>query len=98
MSNRRIGLAKQIAFTLAMRDMAEAMTLGDLADALGLRTGTAIGERLREARVYYGFDIRHIEFGSGLKKEHRYFCPQAERERIQQLPDYLRWRTERSAA
>jgi hypothetical protein len=89
---RRVGLARQIAFLLADLDMANAPTLGDIADRLGLRTGTAIGERLREARTYYGHDIRHFEVGDGRDKEHRYFMPLEERERVKKSGDYAEWK------
>jgi len=91
MPNRRIGTARQIVFILADRDMSNAPTLGDLADILGLRTGTAIGERLREARHYYHYDIRHVERKDGDAKSHCYWMPSRVRERVRKSAEYQRW-------
>jgi len=86
-----IGIARKISFVLADRDMSNAPTLGDLANILQLRTGTAIGERLREARNYYDIDIRCFERGAGNDKSHHYWIPSRERERIRKSAEYLKW-------
>ena len=89
----RIGIARQIVYVLAERDMATAPTLGDLCDILGLRTGHAIGERLREARNKYGFDIHHFTTRSDDDKlHHRYLLPVGERERVRNLPEFRDWK------
>ena len=88
----RIGLARRIAFYLATDPMPWP-TLGDLADALGCRTGTAIGEMLREARVHYGFAIECIDIGAGKDKTYRYYMSSEEQTRVRQLPDFKVWRS-----
>lgn len=82
----RIGLARRIAYYLA-EDPLPWPTLGDLVKALNVHAGTAIGERLREARVYYGFDIRHY-----------CFMPKAERERVRKTDGYKAARSSRRRA
>lgn len=73
----KLGIALQIVAYLSEHDMASAPTLGDLGHAIGVPLGTALGERLREARTRYGFDIR-CEVLDG---RHRYWMPQRERQR-----------------
>jgi hypothetical protein len=92
-----IGLARRIAFYLA--DNPVPPTLGDLMEHFGLPKGTAIGERLREARHYFGFTIVCQSVGTGTDKRYVYFMPKEERERVKKTADYREWkRVQREAA
>ncbi len=55
---KTLGLALRIIRLLASRDLSNRPTLGDIGRALRVPVGTALGERLREARVVYQVDIR----------------------------------------
>jgi len=90
--SERIGLARRIAFYLATDPMPWP-TLGDIADALGQRTGTAMGERLREARGYYKFEINCIDVGEGEAKTFRYYMSAEEQSRVRKMPDFKAWRS-----
>lgn len=97
MAEQRIGLARQIAFYLATNPVPP--TLGDLMSALRCAKGTAIGERLREARGYYGFAIEHFIVRNGAEIQHRYFMPAVERTRVRATDAYKAWqRTRKEAA
>jgi len=98
MPSNRIGLARQVAFILADHDLSNAPTTGDIAEALGLRTGTVIGERIREARTRYGFAIRCLRDKSGDVTRFRYLMPARQRESVKRREDYQRWRKSRRAA
>lgn len=96
MPNLRIGLARQTAYYLA-DDPQPWPTLGDLMIALGCRKGTAMGERVREARGYYGFVIKCVEVKRNDKLADVYFMPYRERERVKRSDGYKAWKaTQRS--
>jgi hypothetical protein len=76
MKKRYVG--KNILRLLASeRGSLPGMTLGDIARALGLPVGTAIGERIRELRGR-GYDIRCAKFDNRF----RYYILTRERERV----------------
>lgn len=88
---KRPGISLRIAFILADRDMSDAPTLGDLMNVLRLRTGTAAGERLREARLYYGFRIKCD------RKSNTYWMPPSQRREIKARADYRAWKARAAA-
>lgn len=87
MKTKRLGIGKRIAFYLAsLRASDEAPRLGDLMDALGLRTGTACGERLREYRQRHGCEIVCD------LKTYRYDMPMKQRREIRKTDEYRKWK------
>jgi hypothetical protein len=74
----------QIIALLSERDLSNAPTLGDMARLIGLPVGTAIGERVREARQQ-GWDIRCTVEGSGKSRKFAYFLPARQRARARAM-------------
>jgi hypothetical protein len=91
MTEKKPGIGKRIAFYLAsLRASDEAPKLGDIMDALGLRTGTSCGERLREYRQQCGIPITCD------RKTNRYDIPMATRMEIRGTDEYRKWRRSRA--
>jgi len=87
MAEKRIGIGKKIAFYLAsLRASDEAPKLGDIMDALNLRTGTACGERLREYRQRHGVPITCD------LRTYRYEMPMKQRREIRKTDEYRKWK------
>jgi hypothetical protein len=87
MKTKRLGIGKRLVFYLAsLRASDEAPRLGDLMDALGLRTGTATGERLREYRQRHGCEINCD------LKTYRYEMSMKQRREIRKTDEYKKWK------
>lgn len=90
---RKIGLALQFAYYLADKPPIPP-TLGDLMDYFNLPKGTAVGERIREARKK-GFDIQCVAVSDGRRKRHVYFMPSYERELVREMDGYKAWKRQK---